>query len=70
MNRTISQISAKPGMSKIAAVRCYQAQFEPADMDQLVMALELKSRQVAQDLDFELGEPLKVLHPSALHCGF
>ena len=54
---------------KIAAVRCYEAQFEPDDMDQLVMALELKSRQVAQGSDFDLGEPLKVLHPSALHCG-
>jgi LmbE family N-acetylglucosaminyl deacetylase len=56
--------------SKIAAVRCYQAQFEPDGMDQLVMALELKSRQVAQGTEFEQGEPLKVLHPSALHCGF
>jgi LmbE family N-acetylglucosaminyl deacetylase len=54
---------------KIAAVRCYQAQFNPADMDRLVMALEMKSRQVAQGSDFEYGEPLKVLHPSALHCG-
>ena len=56
--------------AKVAAVRCYEAQFESADMDRLVMALELKSRQVAQGSDFEFGEPLKVLHPSALHCGF
>jgi LmbE family N-acetylglucosaminyl deacetylase len=55
---------------KIAAVRCYQAQFMPAGMDELVMALDLKSRQVAMGTDFERGEPLKVLHPSALHCGF
>ena len=54
---------------KVDAVRCYQAQFSPADMDRLVMALEMKSRQVAQGSEFELGEPLKVLHPSALHCG-
>jgi LmbE family N-acetylglucosaminyl deacetylase len=56
--------------AKIAAVRCYQAQFKPQDMDQLVMALEMKARQVAQNSAFELGEALKVLHPSALHCGF
>ena len=59
----------KTWANKVAAVRCYQAQFEPADMDRLVMALEMKSRQVARESDFELGEPLKVLHPSALHCG-
>jgi LmbE family N-acetylglucosaminyl deacetylase len=64
----IADIS-KTWETKVAAVRCYQAQFEPDDMDQLVMVLELKSRQVAQGSDFEQGEPLKVLHPSALHCG-
>jgi LmbE family N-acetylglucosaminyl deacetylase len=55
---------------KIAAVRCYQAQFKPDDMDMLVMALDMKSRQVAADMGFEHGEPLKVLHPQSLHCGF
>jgi LmbE family N-acetylglucosaminyl deacetylase len=55
---------------KIAAVRCYQAQFEPDDMDMLVMSLDMKSRQVAANRDFEHGEPLKVLHPQSLHCGF
>lgn len=55
---------------KIAAVRCYQIQFEPDDMDMLVMGLDMKSRQVTAELDFERGEPLKVLHPQALHCGF
>jgi len=55
---------------KIAAVRCYQAQFEPEDMEMLVMGLEMKSRQVAASADFERGEPLKVLHPQSLHCGF
>jgi N,N'-diacetylchitobiose non-reducing end deacetylase len=54
---------------KVAAVRCYRAQFNPVDLDRLVMALEMKSRQVAQGSEFKLGEPLKVLHPSALHCG-
>ena len=55
---------------KIAAVRCYQAQFEPDDMDMLVIGLDMKSRQVAAGTDFERGEPLKVLHLKALHCGF
>jgi LmbE family N-acetylglucosaminyl deacetylase len=54
---------------KIAALRCYETQFKPDDMEALLMALNLKSRQVAAGTDFELGEPLKVLHPSALHCG-
>lgn len=55
---------------KIAAVRCYEAQFDPPGMEQLVTALDMKSRQVAQGRSFERGEPLKVLHTSALHCGF
>jgi LmbE family N-acetylglucosaminyl deacetylase len=54
---------------KIAAVRCYKTQFKPEDMDQLVFALDIKSQQVAQGQAFPRGEPLKVLHPSALHCG-
>jgi LmbE family N-acetylglucosaminyl deacetylase len=56
--------------SKVAAVRCYQAQFRPEEMGELVMALDLKSRQAAHAGSFEHGEPLKVLHPRALHCGF
>lgn len=55
--------------TKLAAVRCYEAQFNAEGMDELVMALEFKSRQVAAGRAFEHGEPLKVLHPSALHCG-
>ena len=54
---------------KIAAVRCYEAQFDSQDMDQLVLALDRKSQQVAQGESFARGEPLKVLHTSALHCG-
>lgn len=55
---------------KIAAVRCYQTQFAPDDMEMLVIGLDMKSRQVAADMDFERGEPFKVLHPQSLHCGF
>jgi hypothetical protein len=39
-------------------------------MEQLIMALDGKSRQVAEGKSFTRGEPLKVLHTSALHCGF
>lgn len=56
--------------AKVASVRCYGAQFTSQEMDQLVMALDTKSQQVATGLTFERGEPLKVLHTSALHCGF
>ncbi len=55
---------------KLAAVRCYEAQFSPQEMDQLLAALDAKSRQAAVGESFPRGEPLKVLHPSALHCGF
>ena len=54
---------------KVAAMRCYEAQFSPDEMEQLVSALDIKSKQVAQGQSFERGEPLKVLHPSALHVG-
>lgn len=54
---------------KIAAVRCYEAQFTAEGMEQLVFALDMKSRQIASGQSFLRGEPLKVLHPSALHCG-
>jgi LmbE family N-acetylglucosaminyl deacetylase len=54
---------------KIAAVRCYEAQFTPDAMEQLIFALDLKSQQIAAGQSFLRGEPLKVLHPSALHCG-
>jgi len=55
---------------KIAAVRCYEAQFSKESMAHRVTLLDMKSRQVAEGHTFERGEPLKVLHPSALHCGF
>lgn len=55
---------------KVAAIRCYEAQFDSQGMEQLVTALDAKSQQVAQGRSFLRGEPLKVLHTSALHCGF
>ena len=55
---------------KETAVRCYQTQFDQAGMDSLIAALDRKSRQVAAQKQFTRGEPLKLLHTSALHCGF
>ena len=54
---------------KIAAVRCYKTQFTSEDMEKLVFALDMKSQQVAAGQEFTRGEPLKILHPNALHCG-
>lgn len=56
--------------AKVASVQCYKAQFTSQEMDQLVRALDAKSQQVSSGQPFERGEPLKVLHTSALHCGF
>lgn len=55
--------------AKLAAVRCYEAQFTQQEMNQLVTALDAKSQQVAAGEAFKRGEALKVLHTSALHCG-
>ena len=54
---------------KVAAVRCYMTQFSEQSMDHRVTLLDMKSKQVAKEQTFERGEPLKVLHPGALHCG-
>ena len=54
---------------KIGVLRCYEAQFSPADIEQLVAGRDMKSQQVAQGQSFARGEPLKVLHTSALHVG-
>jgi len=63
-------LTATSWKAKISAVRCYQTQFEPDGMDELVMALDLKSRQAAMGTDFEHGEALKMAAPRALHCGY
>ena len=55
---------------KETAVRCYKTQFTPPDMDSLIAALDQKAQQVAAQKQFTRGEPLKLLHTSALHCGF
>ncbi len=54
---------------KITVMRCYEAQFSLEGMEQLVFALDMKSRQAAATQSFERGEPLKVLHTSALPVG-
>lgn len=55
--------------TKVAAIRSYATQIPPDAADQIVMALQFKSAQVCEGRDFQLGEPFKVLNPSALHCG-
>ena len=64
----ISDISAV-WEQKVATVRCYETQFDPAGMDRRVALLDKKSIQVAQGHSFERGEPLKVLNTAALHVG-
>jgi LmbE family N-acetylglucosaminyl deacetylase len=54
---------------KVSSVRCYETQFEPQDMRQLIGSLDAMSQRVAEGESFLRGEPFKVLHPSALHCG-
>jgi LmbE family N-acetylglucosaminyl deacetylase len=54
---------------KIEAVKCYEAQFDPDGMEQLLFALDLKARQVAQRHGCDRAEGLKVMHTSSLHCG-
>lgn len=55
--------------NKIEALRCYKAQFDPKGMDELITAFDAKSQQAAAGQSFSRGEPLKVLHTSALHVG-
>jgi len=54
---------------KVAVVRCYETQFNPAGLDRRIALLDRKSIQVAQGKSFERGEPLKVLNADALHVG-
>jgi LmbE family N-acetylglucosaminyl deacetylase len=55
--------------TKVAAIRSYATQIPSDDADQLVMAFQFKSQQICAGKDFQYGEPFKVLHPRALHCG-
>jgi LmbE family N-acetylglucosaminyl deacetylase len=54
---------------KVDAVKCYEAQFDPDGMEQMLFALDLKARQFAERRGCDRAEGLKVLHPSSLHCG-
>jgi N,N'-diacetylchitobiose non-reducing end deacetylase len=65
---TIADISST-WEDKIGALRCYQAQFGPEDMERLLVAMDMKSQQVAQGKSFMRGEPLKVMNTSSLHVG-
>lgn len=55
--------------AKAAAVRCYETQFTPDEMQRKIASLEAKSRQHAAGQPFARGEALKVLHTGALHVG-
>jgi LmbE family N-acetylglucosaminyl deacetylase len=54
---------------KVAAVRKYKAQFDTAGMEEMILMLDAKSRQVATGRKHLRGEPLKILNLNALHCG-
>ena len=54
---------------KVASLRCYQAQFDQAGMEQLISSLDLRSQSLEEGQAFLHGEPLKVMHTSGLHCG-
>jgi len=54
---------------KVEAVKCYEAQFDPDGMEQLLFALDFKARQFAERQGCDRAEGLKVLNPTSLHCG-
>ena len=54
---------------KAQAVRSYQAQFTPEDMEMLLQILDAKERLVAKGSSYTYAEALKVMHPLQLHCG-
>lgn len=54
---------------KVEAIRCYQAQFMPQDMEMLLQVLEAKQTIYARSQGMETAEGLKVMAPMQLHCG-
>lgn len=54
---------------KAEAVKCYEAQFDPDGMEQLLFALDFKARQFAERYGCDRAEGLKVLNTLSLHCG-
>ncbi len=64
----VTDISSTWG-KKVSSLRCYKAQFEDTGMEKLVRSLTTMSERVAEGQAFNYGEPLKILHPGALHCG-
>ena len=54
---------------KVEAVKCYEAQFDPDGMEQLLFALDFKARQFAERHGCERAEGLKILNTLSLHCG-
>lgn len=54
---------------KVEAVKCYEAQFDPDGMEQLLFELDFKARQFAERQGCDRAEGFKVLNPTSLHCG-
>lgn len=54
---------------KAQAVRCYQAQFTPENMEMLLQILDAKERMFAEGRVYSHAEGLRVMHPLQLHCG-
>jgi N,N'-diacetylchitobiose non-reducing end deacetylase len=54
---------------KVEAVKCYETQFDPDGMEQLLFALDFKARQFAERQGCDRAEGLKVLNPISLHIG-
>ena len=54
---------------KVDAVKCYEAQFDPDGMEQLLFALDFKARQFAERQGCDRAEGLKVLNTTSLHIG-
>jgi LmbE family N-acetylglucosaminyl deacetylase len=54
---------------KNAALRCYEAQFNPAGLDRLVMALDMKAQLAGEGDGFAYAEALRLMLPVQLHCG-
>jgi N,N'-diacetylchitobiose non-reducing end deacetylase len=52
---------------KAQAVRCYQLQFSPDEMEQLLLQIEADEREAALGHGCDFAEPLKVLRPAQMH---
>jgi LmbE family N-acetylglucosaminyl deacetylase len=54
---------------KAQALRCYQAQFTPEEMEQLLWVIDARQQAFGAANGCERAEGLRVMHPRQLHCG-